>query len=105
MCSQAPRDCVRRRTGLLACTSARGDEPDVRVSTAQLIIADLNQVATDQGPEDCVEAGLIDVGRGFGSVVTQGVRRIDFAFVDAPLARCVESLTVIDIYESDHKPW
>jgi len=66
------------------------------------LFADLNQVPTDIGPAACVAAGLSDLGDAFGNAITEGGRRIDYAFVDKALRPCVKQMTVNPEVDSDH---
>jgi hypothetical protein len=66
------------------------------------LFADLNQVPTDIGPIACVAAGLSDLGDVFGDAITEGGRRIDYAFVDSALRACVNQMTVNPEIDSDH---
>jgi endonuclease/exonuclease/phosphatase family metal-dependent hydrolase len=66
------------------------------------LFGDLNQIASDQGPQACLSAGLVDLGAEFDAAPTEADRRIDYAFVDAALAACVEAMHVEPGSESDH---
>jgi endonuclease/exonuclease/phosphatase family metal-dependent hydrolase len=68
------------------------------------LFGDLNQVPSDLGPRACVAAGFVDLGELHGAAPTQDGQRIDYAFVDATVAPCVQNLTVYDTSESDHEP-
>ena len=79
------------------------DDLSAALGTGVVFVGDLNQVPTDSGPSYCVAHGLIDTGAG-DDHPTQGGRRIDYAFVDDRLARCVMQLRVAEVPESDHDP-
>jgi endonuclease/exonuclease/phosphatase family metal-dependent hydrolase len=66
------------------------------------LVGDFNQVPSDEGPQACVAAGLVDVGHGYGDAATDGARRIDYVFLDKVLASCVRDMRVEPLTESDH---
>lgn len=73
-----------------------------RIGSGVGLVGDLNQVASDDGPRACVAAALQDIGERFGAERTEGDRRIDYAFLDGTLARCVRNMSVQPEHDSDH---
>jgi endonuclease/exonuclease/phosphatase family metal-dependent hydrolase len=75
-----------------------------QAGTRVALLADLNQIPSDAGPQACLGAGLVDLGAQFGAAPTSGDRRIDYAFLDAALAACARQFAVMDAAgESDHR--